>query len=456
LPEVPSISLPTLDATLPYDELTLTTSNFEFAEAAYSSALLDETKRKLLDDLQNGGYGIDLADEDRLWQRARERELRELDAAVTDVVRQSAARGFVLPPGATVARVDAARQGATEKIASLSRDIASKRADMFVEARRFALTQATQLEQLLTSMHMAVAERALNAAKAQVEMGVTLFNARVARFGAQLDAFKSAAAVYESRVRGALLALEAYKTQVEGARVAVEVQRTHAEVYRTQLQGVEALIGAYTADVQAARALADIERVKLEGFKTTVDAYTAQVAARNAEFSMYEAQLRGEQTKVNLYVSQVQAYSQSVDAAKARTQAEALVATTQIAANEAKLAKYRAELEGFKTEMARVSAKLEGALQAYGTDVSRFSAYAGTVSKHYDLAVSIQEANSRAHSTQVNQSVANAQNQMTAAVEVMKLRTDALGAGAKIYADHAAAALNVINAIAASIDNRTL
>jgi chromosome segregation ATPase len=451
LPEVPAFEAPTLDATLPYDELTLTTSEFQYAEVEYESALLDETKRKLLYDLINGGYGIDTADEERLWQRSRERELRSFDAAFMDLQRQAAARGFALPPGAQVARIDAARQETNEKISALSRDIAVKRADMYVENRRFTLQQATQVEQILLGFHSAVMERALNAAKAQVELGAALYNARVARYGAQLDAFKSAAAVYESRVRGAMLAIEAYRTKVEGTRVAVEVQRTQAEVYRTQIQGVEALIGAYTSEVQAARALADIERVKLEAFKTTVDAYVAQVGGRDAEVRMYEAQLRGEQTKVNLYVAQVQAYAQRVDAYKSRTQAEAAVSAAQIQTNEALLSKYRAQLEGFRSEIVRTNAKLEGALRGYTADVQKYSAQSSATGKYYDLAIELQTANSKINSETTRLAISKAQVELEAILKLYQTRIDAMQSGAQVYGANAAAALSALNAVTAAI-----
>lgn len=451
LPEVPSFDLPTLDATLPFDELTVTTSEFQYAEVEYESALLDETKRKLLQDLVNGGYGIDTEDEERLWQRSRERELRGLDAAMIDLQRQAAARGFALPPGAQLARMDAARQETNERISTLSRDIAIKRADMYVENRRFTLQQATQLEQILLGFHSAVMERALNAARAQVELGVALFNARVARYGAQLDAFRSAAAVYETRVRGAMLAIETYRTRVEGTRVAVEVQRTQSEVYRTQIQGVEALIGAYTAEVQAARALADIERVKLEGFKTTVESYAAQVAARNAEVQMYEAQLRGEQTKVNLYAAQVQAYSQRVDAFKSRTDAEAAVSNAQIQANEARLSNYRSQLEGFRAEITRTNAKLEGALRGYAADVQKYAARSSATGKYYDLAIELQNANSKINAEATRLAISKSQVELEAILKLYQTRIEAMQSGAQVYGNNAAAALSALNAVTAAI-----
>jgi len=74
LPSPPSIELPYFSSDAPIDDLVAPSSEFSFYEQAYSSALLDATKAKLLGDMENGGYGIEPDDEILLWERARSRE----------------------------------------------------------------------------------------------------------------------------------------------------------------------------------------------------------------------------------------------------------------------------------------------------------------------------------------------------------------------------------------------
>ncbi|TFG62640.1 MAG: hypothetical protein E4H28_07410, partial [Gemmatimonadales bacterium] len=99
IPPPPSIEIPFFDGVAPDDDLLVPSNTFSFFEQAYVSALLDETKRKLLSDLEDGGYGIDTNDEEALWERARSREFLGAQQATDEMIRFQAARGFPLPTG---------------------------------------------------------------------------------------------------------------------------------------------------------------------------------------------------------------------------------------------------------------------------------------------------------------------------------------------------------------------
>lgn len=100
LPLPPSVDIPSFTAGLPSEDFLTPTNNFTFYEAQYSSELLDELNSKLLSDLQNGGYGIETADEQALFNRLRDRETELALTQVEEIRRSAAARGFPLPPGA--------------------------------------------------------------------------------------------------------------------------------------------------------------------------------------------------------------------------------------------------------------------------------------------------------------------------------------------------------------------
>lgn len=373
IPVAPALENVAFSGVLEGDNLTAPTERFAYAEQEYKSALLDSLKAKLLKDLVDGGYGIETADEEGLWERTREREARNAEATIQEAIRQAAARGMMMPPGALNAVIARAQQEALAKISSVSRDIALKRADMYVENRKFTMAEVRQLEEMLQRMFAAMMERTLNAAKALVELGIAVFNAQLAKHNYRLERFKAEASVYEALIRGQLAKVEQYKAQVEGAKLSADVQRIHADVYRTQLEGVNALINIYRTEMEAAKVAAEIEQLKLQGFKTTVDAYTAQVGAKTAEFGMYEASIKGQMAKVNIYESQVRAFGASVDAYKARVEAQDVIVRTQVAANQSKLEAYKADISRYSAELSASQAELSGAIAKYDADVRKYT-----------------------------------------------------------------------------------
>ena len=91
IPVAPALDNPTFTAIIPDDTLVAPSETFAFVEHEYSSALLDALKAKLMKDLVEGGYGIEPADEEGLWERARERELLNMEAVISEASRQAAA-----------------------------------------------------------------------------------------------------------------------------------------------------------------------------------------------------------------------------------------------------------------------------------------------------------------------------------------------------------------------------
>lgn len=270
-PETPSISLASpVDILIPDSDLLAPTNDFTFFEAAYTSTLLDPLKAKLLEDLTNGGYGIDTNDESALFQRARDREVETAMTRISDAGRSMAARGFALPPGDLSISIDRAYQELQDKTSTISRDIFTNSAARFVENRRFTIEQVKDLERVLIGFHNSVQERALNAARATAEVGIAVYNALVLRLRARLEAAKIASEVQRDKIQvevaRAQATLELFRGQVNAYEVALrrgtEIARMNVELYR--------------ADIDANRALTDglISRSTLQ--QKVIEATTQQ------------------------------------------------------------------------------------------------------------------------------------------------------------------------------------
>lgn len=353
IPDPPAIYLPTFSALAPDDDLVAPTTQFEYHEAAYESALMDPLKAKLLSDLTNGGYGIEPADEQALFNRFRDREVESLLGKVDDAGRAMAARGFPLPPGELSVHVDRAYQDMQDKVSAASREIMLERGKLYVENRQFTIRETRELEQVLLNFHNAVQERALNVARLTVEMSIAIFRALVERYNARLGAYKVEAEVFADKIRAELAKAEIYKTQVDAVNVSAQLQKSRVDLYLAQLQGVEASVNIYKTQMEAARVQADIGRMMLEAYQSKVSAYTSQVQAKVAEFGMYKSQIEGETAKVQAFEAQVRAYTGQIQGAKIRSDIQLGKLQSESEQARIRLAGYQGQLDQYKADVER-------------------------------------------------------------------------------------------------------
>lgn len=425
LPTPPSITLPAFSAALPTDDLTAPTAEFSFYEAAYSSTLLDPLKAKLLADLTNGGYGIETADEVALFNRARDREVEAALTRIDEAGRAMATRGFPLPPGELSLHIDAAWQEMQDKVSSASRDITLERSKLYVDNRRFTIEQTREVEQILIGFHNSVQERALNAARATVELTIAVFKALVERFNARLDSYKSAAAVFEAQTRAELVKADIYRTEVEAKNVEISVQRNMVEAYVAQLRGITTAVDIYRTQMEAANIFAGIERTKLEAFRAQVEAYSAQVQAKVAEFGLFRAQVEGEKTKIDIFDAQVRAYNGQVSAKKI----EADVRTSQLQSEaeqvRAKVALFQGKVAGYEASLRAQMEKGRLETDIYRADVEANRNDVVRAVSSVDAQTRVLDMLSRQNTKTQDTAVEAARLRLQAAVEAMKIRTAA-------------------------------
>lgn len=447
LPTADEVNLPEFTFSTPVSDLTAPTQLFSFNEAEYSSALSDALKAKILTDIESGGYGIDDDDERLLWDRARERAAVEANQKIEEALRAAASRGFSLPPGADMAAIEAAQQAALANVAGVDREIALKRADMYVENRKHAMSLAREVESLFISYRSAMMERALNAARAGVELGIAVFNAKRDKFLADLELYKAQASVTESRIRGELAKLEVYKAKVEGARVSAEVQKAQVEVYKSQIEGIRAIIDLYNAQLGGVKIRADIDRTRIEGYRAQVEAYATKVQLKNAEVGLYEARLRGDSLRVQAYEAQIRAYGATVEAFRTKAATREADARVQLASNQAQLDQFRSQVERFRAQLESAANRMRMGTDLYRADVSMFQAFAGTVAEQARLSVNLNEANSRTYSKLIDQSIAVLTARMQDALRLHELRLAAAKGGTDATTSLAVAAAQQITGL---------
>jgi len=94
----------------------------------------------------NSGYeGIPALIEQAIWDRARSRETIESIKLEEEAVSFFSARGFSMPPGVLADRLLAVQQTASDKISTISRDIAIKQVELSIEMTKLAIQEMTKL-----------------------------------------------------------------------------------------------------------------------------------------------------------------------------------------------------------------------------------------------------------------------------------------------------------------------
>ncbi len=448
IPTPPSIEMPLFSAQAPIDDLVAPSNTFTFAEQDYSSALMDAANSKILNDIQNGGYGIDTVDEQALWERARDRELVNSQTVLDEAKRQFASLGHSMPPGALAAALKAATMKAQNANSTINRDVALKKADLYVENRRFTIEKALHLEGILINYHNAVMERALNSARVVLQAGIDVFNSEVLRFNVKLDVYRTAAQVYESKIRAGLAQADIYRTQLEGVKAEVDVQNSQVNLYKAEIAGVNAVVDIYKTEMEATNLMFGVEKIRLDSFRAEVDAYRARVQAKVAEFGMYEAGVKGEVAKVDAYSAEVKAYSAEIDGVKAKSEIEngKLRARTERA--RILIDKYRADITAKMSELEGAVQQANATTGMYKARVGSWGLLTGAITEVAKLGTTTGELNARTNIESVKLSLEKAKIVLEQFVTSSELRQGAAKAGAEVYRNLASGALSSINALA--------
>jgi hypothetical protein len=421
---------------------------FSFNEQDYTSDMLNLLRLKLQADLTNGGYGIETDDELKLWDRAREREMANSNQSIDDIEREFSSRRFSVPPGTFFGALEKSRQALQDASSTFNREVALKRADLYVQNRQFTIQQGSQLEGVLIQYHGSRMERLLNASKYLIDAAIAAYNARVTAYNAMLDGYKTEAQVFESKIRANGLLLEQYRTTADVEKIRADVNMTRINQYKAGIEAYETLVNLYRAQIESANVKASVERLSLDAFRAQVEAYVAQVQAKSAEFNAFEAKVRGELGKAQIFDAQVRAYTGTVDASKAKTDAESLVLKSEIEKARAELDKYNSQITQYRT-MLETKVQVEGLKErVYSADIQAYDSRVRSQQAIGDLAVSSERVNLENFTEVLSHNLNKAKLELEKAVKQADMNFGAASESVKIYTSMITAALNSINALA--------
>lgn len=428
------LTLPTIDPTIPAITVSAPSIREYVPGAQYTSGLLTSLRASLQSRIDNGGTGLSPAVEQAIWDRGREKEVRQA-ADAQAALDQMEALGYAFPSGAYL---DAKIKIQTElayQAAGHSREVMIKQAELEQANVLAALDKAVAIETTAINYANQIEQRLFDSSKYATEAGIAIYNAQVQAYAAFLEAYKTKVAIYEAQIRGELAKVDVYKAQIEAEQVKAQINTALVEQYKVQSELALSSIEVFKAQIGAIQTKAEIEKIKVETFGEQVKAYGMQINAYTAGVEGYRASIQAEGVKQDAYRSQVQAYSAKVDAAVKQIDARISEYRGRL---EAFTAAYSAYKSAYEAEGEKAKAIAEGnssVTDAYRATIQGLSSYNDTLTKQWQVAL---DQAQRVSEIGVSAAKANADLYIT----TRSLALDASKVGAQVASQLGAAALN--------------
>ena len=448
IPSPPDISIPEFEGVYPDTDLVPPGSVFIYNEAIYESALATALDAKLLEDIQNGGTGLGADIEDAIWTRARARKDLENERVYTEAEDYFSARGWTIPPGALSGRLQEALNEQARATEQINYEISIEQAKLAYTYTIEVIRDSIQREKDLLGYSDSVATRAFTAAKFTQEAAILVFNAGVALLKLKLDAYQTAAFVYESRIKASLLVLERYKAVLEGVKVTAEVRKQLVQIYELQISAVKAIMNLYTVEMQAAAIKADVEKSKLQMYSEKVKGYTARLSAITAKFNVYGAQITGELGKVDIYKAQADAYAAVMKGVTAQSNIEIMEAEIGIKSNDQIIEQYKSEILAYQAGIDAVVKDLEIKGLIFRQQVDVYEANVKALEVEAGAKIGAYSAKSAHETNVVRVALEEMKENLKAAMAEVELSQDAAKSAAALTAQILASSLSTINASA--------
>lgn len=449
LPKVPSllslavvpfnpVVIPSFDAMVP--TLTINPPNIiRYVEGPlYTSALLTQLETDLQNALEEGTWtGLPGPIEQALWDRAREREYRQMADALMDLERMET-MGFAFPPGVYI---DARIKMQTEMqntTAGLSREIMVKQAELTLTNIIKARDDATSLESKLIDYANQVAQRTFESLKYATEAEIAIYNAQVETYKAQLQGFQTQALVFDTKIKGLLAQVEVLKAQITYEQTKAEINTAIVQQYAAEVQATQAIIDIYKVQVEIIQTQANIQKIKVDVFGAQIQAFVGQVNAYTAEVEGYKAYVETQGVIESAYKTSVDAYAAEVNAGVAEVNATVAVFKGKIDAYTAQLDGYKAAITGMVGQAQAASLYNTAESEVYRAEVAALTSYNTVLTQQWQAILNEQEK-----IAEVAISAAKANGDLFIAARGLSL--DASKVGAQVSAQLGASALGAIH-----------
>lgn len=375
IPTFTYVPLPAYNDTNPEFEGSSVSAVLRWAETPYQVAILEE-EMAVLRRMWEGGTGLPPAVEQAMWERAASREDMAVARDVSAAATEFSGRGFTLPPGMLVNRIDAVRSEGAIRKQGLGREILVKVADTHIENLRFACTQAIASENVLIGLWDQMAKRQFDAAKIQLDSELALLNAQIAIYNAKQSAFANRANVRKMQLEERALEVQVYKVQLEGELAKGQINEQRLKVFLGLYEALKADVELFKAEMQGAQLESELQKNEVEKFKVEVMAVAEVIKADKLRYEGYESRIKGEVAKASLQESQARAYGAYVSGKVAKSEIDIKNQQAELQSVDLSLRAFLGNLEHSKARMQAESAAIQASAEAHRVNTARYTAQA--------------------------------------------------------------------------------
>jgi len=348
---------------------------------------------------------------------------RDISAAMMEF----SSRGFSLPPGALVARVDATRRAHALQKQTLARDILIKTSDTHIENLRFACTQAIAAENVLIGVWGQMAQRAFEAAKIHADMQLAILNARIATYNALQGARQTSANIRRLELEEKAHGLQVYRAQLEGETAKGQINEQRLKVFVQQWQALAVEVDLYKSRMQGAQIEADMQKKDVDKYRAQIEAAAEIVRMDKLRFDAYDSRIRGEAGKGQLLQAQAQAYSAYVSGKAAVADIAIKNQGAQLRREELRLNAFIANLDAQKAQLQAQVEMVSANARMHESNTARYSAQASAQASFAQVQVAAWQAQAQVSvsqwEAQMRQVIADMEQMMrTAALQMQGLQ----------------------------------
>jgi hypothetical protein len=265
------ITIPTI--TIPnYDIIEPSVTELEYDEPIYQSDIQNALTTALIDFVENGGTGINAEIENAIIERSRDRQA-VLNQRVYDKANGfMLSRGYILPHCVLTNLLTEALTEEIKANTQLENEISIEQARLSRDQSNFSISSSVVLEGQKKKHFNAVANRALDCAKAAVQVIIDLYIAKIEAYVIKIEAEK--------------IKVEAEKVKVDAA---VAYNKSVVSIYSADIKGYEAKL---KAEIGIVEALAKVYGFEVMGYEAD-----AKIATLDLEAQIKEYQGRIDQAK---------------------------------------------------------------------------------------------------------------------------------------------------------------
>lgn len=263
---------------------------FSWQEPKYQCELLDTLHGKIQGIVSGNdtATGLPIQIEQALFDRANDRESREVLRLKQDAIDTWAARGFELPSGVLNKQLNAINEQASLKSAELNRDILVQSAQWRIETLRFAIEKGVALEELCFNIWNNGVNRLFESVRFAFTAELEKQKAILTMIETLLKTAQIKADVVKTKVEVIKARFDAYRAEVSAFAELISAQKVKFDVYASKMSAYKTIVSAHAERLKSkADVVGTIANTKITKYKADIDAYRAEL-----QVAMSEAELK--------------------------------------------------------------------------------------------------------------------------------------------------------------------